>query len=133
MQHILIADDDENMRRLLQIRLEMRGHICQEAEDGSRALDALQSHDFDIVITDQEMPVMKGLELLTHIRKIPEAHRPSVIFISGRLTHDLRQAAFEAGACFVLTKPYENQEIMLAVTRIREHPRNNPFKTPPPS
>ena len=133
MQYILIVDDDETVRRLLQIRLEMRGHVCQEAEDGSQALDVLQTHQFDLVITDQEMPVMKGLELLAHIEKMPKAQRPPVIFISGCLTDDLRHAALEAGASTVIPKPYEHQDIMIEVTRILEHSRNNHLKTPPQS
>ncbi len=133
MQHILIVDDDETVRRLLQIRLEMQGHLCLEAEDGSRALDALQIHHFDLVITDYEMPVMKGLELLAHIREMPETLRPPVIFISGCLTDDLRHAALEAGACTVIPKPYETHEIMIEITRILDYPRKHQFKTPPQS
>ena len=118
MKRILIVDDYETGRLALRLRLEMRGYTCQEVENGSAALRAIQTHHFDLVITDHEMPMMTGLELLQHLGKTQECQQPPVIFVTGHLTDDLREAAQRAGACAVLAKPYDDQELMIEIARI---------------
>ena len=118
MKQILIVDDDATGRRVLRLRLEMRGYDCLEVEDGSAALKAIATHRFDLVITDHKMPVMTGLELLQNLGDSPECQRPPVIFITGQLSDDLRHAAQEAGARAVLSKPYDDCEIMIEITRL---------------
>ncbi len=118
MKQILIVDDDATGRRVLRLRLQMRGYACQEAEDGSAALQTLQTNHFDLVITDHQMPVMKGLELLKNIKDIPDLQHTPVIFVTGHLSEDLRHEAQSAGASAVLGKPYEDREIMIEVARL---------------
>lgn len=117
-QQILIVDDYESGRHVLRARLEMLGYYCQEAGNGEEALNAIQSEYFDLVITDHNMPVMTGLELLQCLAERPETQRMPVIFVTGQLSNDLRDAALRAGALAILEKPYEDEELMRAITGI---------------
>jgi len=120
MKQILIVDDYANGRQVLRERLEMQGYACQEVEDGSAALRAIQTKCFDLVITDNEMPVMTGIQLLQYLAERPEDQPPPVIFFTGHPSNELSNAAQAAGACAVLEKPFKNQELISEITRILE-------------
>jgi CheY-like chemotaxis protein len=120
MKQILIVDDYANGRQVLRERLEMQGYACQEVEDGSAALRAIQTKCFDLVITDNEMPVMTGIQLLQCLAERPEDQPPPVIFLTGHPSNELSNAAQAAGACAVLEKPYQDQELLSEITRILE-------------
>ncbi len=120
MKQILIVDDYANGRQVLRERLEMQGYACQEVEDGSAALRAIQTKCFDLVITDNEMPVMTGIQLLQYLAERPEDQPPPVIFLTGHPSNELSNAAQAAGACAVLEKPFKNPELISEITRILE-------------
>ena len=120
MKQILIVDDYANGRQVLRERLEMQGYACQEVEDGSAALRAIQAKCFDLVITDNEMPVMTGIQLLQYLAERPEDQPPPVLFLTGHPSNELSNAAQAAGACAVLEKPYKDQELISEITRILE-------------
>ena len=120
MKQILIVDDYANGRQVLRERLEMQGFACQEVEDGSAALTAIQTKCFDLVITDNEMPVMTGIQLLQYLAERPEDQPPPVLFLTGHPSNELSNAAQAAGACAVLEKPYKDQELISEITRILE-------------
>lgn len=126
MKQILIVDDFEPARRVLRERLEIQGYVCQEAEDGSKALRAMKTKQFDLVITDNQMPVMTGLQLLQYLFERPEDQRPPVIFLTGHPSNELTNAAQAAGACAVLEKPYNDQELISEITRALEQPNRTP-------
>ncbi len=120
IKRILIVDDFEPGRLVLRERLEMQGFACQEVGNGSEALKAIQTKVFDLVITDNQMPVMTGLQLLQCLAERPEDQRPPVIFATGHPSNELSNAAQAAGACAVLQKPYKDQELISEITRILE-------------
>lgn len=118
MKRILLVDDYDSGRRVLREKLEIQGYVCQEVEDGAQALKAIQGTQFDLIITDNQMPVMTGLELLQALTKKPKKLRPPIILLTGHLTEPLEQAAKMAGASAVLAKPVKDQIILSAITRI---------------
>ena len=67
LKKILLVDDDEIARSFLREILEHNGYTCEEAGNGAVALTMLHENDYGLVITDHEMPIMTGLELLEHI------------------------------------------------------------------
>jgi len=81
-KHILIVDDQPQIRSLLQEALLDLGHEPEQAADGREALAMLQNDHFDLVISDVEMPVMSGIELLSAVRK--SADPVPVILMSGK-------------------------------------------------
>ena len=118
MARILIVDDYASGRQVLRERLEILGYACQEVEHGAEALEAMQTNHFDLVITDNEMPVMTGLQLLRRLSEMREGQQPPVIFLTGNSSDELLNAAREAGACLVINKPYKHQEILSEISRL---------------
>ena len=62
MKRILLIDDFEPGRVVLRERLELQGYACQEVENGSEGLKAIETEHFDLIITDNQMPVMTGMK-----------------------------------------------------------------------
>ena len=120
MKRILIVDDFEPGRVVLRERLEIQGYACQEVENGSEALKAIETGHFDLIITDNQMPVMTGLEMLQCLAERPKDQRPPAILLTGRLSDPLSKAAQAAGARAVFGKPYKEQELISEITRILE-------------
>ncbi len=67
-KRVLVVDDEEPLRGVLRMMLELDGHQVTEADDGAEALNSFTFSEFDLVITDLEMPVMKGNELAVSIK-----------------------------------------------------------------
>ena len=115
MAKILIADDEQKMRHLLSMILEGAGHEVESVEDGSQAFSRLRETMFDMVITDIKMPVMSGIDLL---QKIKETDIPCpVIIITAFATIDSAVETMRLGASDYITKPFETEQIHLAVER----------------
>ena len=120
MKQILLVDDFEPGRLVLRERLEKHGYACQEVKNGSEALKAIEKERFDLVITDNQMPVMTGLQMLQCLAERTEDQRPPVILTTGHPSNELSNAAQAAGACAVLQKPYKGQELLSEIARILE-------------
>ncbi|MEX2493542.1 MAG: response regulator [Nitrospirales bacterium] len=118
MKRILIVDDFQPARIVLREKLEMRGYACEEVENGLEALDTLQTTHFDLVITDNKMPIMTGLELVQSLAKQPSEQRPPIILLTGNPSDHLYNEAREAGVLGVFKKPYEDRELFSEITGI---------------
>ncbi|MCC7125876.1 MAG: response regulator [Acidobacteria bacterium] len=105
--HILIVDDSRAMRMIVTRTLRQAGfkdHTFTEAEDGTTALDAIRTSKPDLVLSDWNMPNMTGIELLTQItaEKLPVKFG----FVTSESTAAMRDQAREAGALFLIAKPF---------------------------
>jgi len=113
MARILVIDDQDSIRRVVRRALEQDGHEVFDASDGELGMEILESHSFDVVITDIFMPGQDGIVTLRQVRKrFPEV---KVIVISGGDSTgmmDLRQDAELLGAVTSLQKPFNAREIM---------------------
>ncbi|RMH32230.1 MAG: response regulator [Nitrospirae bacterium] len=110
-KRILIIDDDTLTRGLLRMLFEADGFQCEEAEDGTAALDRLDRGTFDLVITDHQMPGVTGLELLQRLTLKSPTASPPIIFLTGNLSCTLKEDAYRSGASAVLAKPYNLHEL----------------------
>ena len=113
MAHILLVDDQDDVRELLCRVLESAGHTCTQAADGADALEWLEDHTPDLVITDIFMPNMDGFDLARALNSKPV--HPIVIGMSGdprEITHDL---AKNLGATSWLTKPFAPKTLLAVV------------------
>ena len=97
--HILVADDDTGSRELLTELLRHSGHSVTAVVDGREALAALTKDTFEIVLMDEEMPGMNGLEATRAILQgtAPGQKRPIIVGISGNSTHEDEQRCLAAG------------------------------------
>ena len=112
---VLIADDEVNLRKVLCALLERDGHQTTAVADGTSALDVVKAGGVDLVITDMKMPGMNGLELLRAI-KATEPGLP-VIVITAHGTVDTAVAALKDGAFDYITKPFDKDELRVAVRK----------------
>lgn len=112
MAKILIVDDEESDRLLVQAILERAGHETFFAEDGEEALREYALHGIDLVVTDLQMPEVHGFELITILREF--AKPPAVIAVSGTGPFQL-QMAEALGAKYTLQKPLNPKLLLTAV------------------
>ncbi len=112
---ILLADDDENLRRVLEFQLTEAGYLVSAAQDGAAALEIFSNNDFNCVVTDLRMPKLSGLELLEKI-KIANAEIP-VIVITAFGEVETAVTAMKAGAFDYINKPFNRDEILLTLER----------------
>ncbi len=112
---ILLADDDVNLRRVLEFQLTEAGYKVLTAQDGAEALDVFREDDFDCVITDLRMPKMSGLELLEKIKA--EGAEIPVIVITAFGEVETAVTAMKAGAFDYINKPFNRDEILLTLER----------------
>jgi two-component system chemotaxis response regulator CheY len=116
---ILIVDDSKAMRMLVKRALKQAGYgACEvtEAANGSEALDKLREHIPRLVLSDWNMPDMSGHELLTRLRAEDITVPFGMITTEG--TPEMRAKAAQAGACFLLQKPFTPEELARAVSAI---------------
>ena len=111
---ILLVDDEAAVRVTLRAILESQGYDCDEAEHGAAALALLQQEHFDLVITDNRMPVLNGIEFLKLYSQKPDP-KPPVIFFTGDISDAEKDLAMKLGARVVLQKPPNFGEIISAV------------------
>ncbi len=120
MKHrILIAEDDESLRKVLAFQLGEAGYETAAAADGEAARAKLQREDFDLVLTDLKMPGMSGIELLSWVKE----HYPhtQVIVITAFGTIDDAVRAMKEGAFDFITKPVNRDQLQVAVAKALEH------------
>jgi sigma-B regulation protein RsbU (phosphoserine phosphatase) len=118
---ILIAEDERITRMTLTRQLTTWGHEVTAVEDGQQALDQFTAGEFDIVITDWEMPRLSGLELVRRMREVKRAIYTYVILLTSRSDKSDVVAGIEAGADDFVSKPFDKEELrvrLLAGERI---------------
>lgn len=120
---LLIVDDEAANLRLLE-RLFARDYQCLTASSGAEAIDILEQHDVAIVITDQRMPGMTGIELLKQTSTL----RPHMvrILLTGYTDVEALAEAINCGLVYMyFTKPWNNDDLKLKVSRACEHYEQN--------
>ena len=118
---ILIVDDERKMRRILQIILGTKHYDIDLAQNGMEAREYFQQAPYDLVITDLKMPRMDGMALLDFIHE-DKPHVP-VIVITAYGSVESAVKAMKAGAFDYITKPFENDEIRLIVSKAIQYSR----------
>ena len=114
-EKILVVDDEEAIRKLLQRTLSREGYLCQEASSADEALDKIRDNPPALVILDITMPGKLGTELLPEIK----ASYPDTAVIMATAVADIRTAvqSMKQGACDYFTKPFGLDEVTLGVYR----------------
>ncbi len=112
---VLVADDEPNARRILEILLRKLGCEVFSAADGKAALEILHETPMDLLITDLNMPGMSGLELLAAIRQ--DGHTFPVIVVTAYGTVDNAVAAMKLGAFDFIIRPLDVEQVKIVVRR----------------
>jgi len=108
---ILIADDDDNIRRLVKMTFMDEGFEIHEASDGDEAINKAREVKPDLVILDVMMPKKVGYEVCEEIKNDPETEHAYVIFITARGTSVAEKAGESSGGDDFMVKPFEPAEL----------------------
>ncbi|HVZ92774.1 MAG TPA: response regulator [Rhizomicrobium sp.] len=116
MAHILLAEDDESLRKFLAQALVRAGHTVDDFGDGSEAWERLKGSHFDLLLTDIVMPGMDGIELAKRAAEMDGALK--IMFITGFAAVALHPSSQAPKQAKVLSKPFHLREIVAEVDRM---------------
>lgn len=107
---ILLAEDEEQLSRVLKVALTKNGHEVEIADNGQLAVELSQKSAYDVIILDIMMPIKTGLEALKEIRAT--GNKTHVIMLTAMAEVDDRVNGLDAGADDYLTKPFSLKELL---------------------
>ena len=114
--HLLIVDDDERIRSLLQQFLIQSDYLVSTAEDAEQARTLLSAIEFDLIILDVMMPGQDGISFTAELRKLQ--NKTPILLLTARGETEDRIKGLEAGADDYLPKPFEPKELLLRINAI---------------
>ena len=114
-RHILIVEDDPIMRLGMSHFLKSEGYSIIQSSDGASAIDAIENNNFDLIITDLNLPKFNGIEILQKTKAI--SHNIGVIIITAYAEIKGAVQAIKQGAFDYIAKPFSNEELLIAVER----------------
>ena len=117
----LVVEDSKTMRAMLAESLaRIPGMKVVEAENGLAGIRALATQQFDLVVTDVNMPVMDGLKLVRHVRGDPRHEKTPIVIITTESAPNDRDRAMALGANAYIEKPIQAPRVIRAVKRLLE-------------
>ena len=118
MADILVVEDDESVRTLLETNLLIKGHNVLRAQSGSECLSILEKQVPNLIVLDLMLPDADGIELLEMIRERPDSERIPVLILTAKGDERDRVRGFAAGADDYLVKPFFSTELLLRIDRL---------------
>ena len=118
MRRVLVVDDEENIRVVLRTLLKKHNYQVEAAESAETALEQLERFDPDFVLADVRMSGMTGLELCVELKA--RSSLATVILMSAYGSVDLAIEAMKAGAYDYISKPFKQDEVLIALTKAEE-------------
>ena len=121
-KHILVVDDESNMRRGLRDNLEFEGYEVSEAEDGAVALEVLKDVSPDLIILDVMMPNLSGFEVCKQLRR--DGNETPIILLTAKGEEIDKVLGLEMGADDYVQKPFSIRELIARVKAILRRSKN---------
>lgn len=115
---LLVVDDDPDLREYLMDELSGDAGSVHVESNGKKALDYLQDHQVDVVISDVMMPVMDGFELCEAIKKSPVLSSIPVILLTARVESNSREHGLSLGADAYVPKPFERKNLLEIISKL---------------
>ena len=113
MKRILIVDDDDEIRELLEFDVSQSGYFVDTASDGKEGLNKALNNSYDLIILDVMMPKMNGFDVCKNIRQAKLAI--PILMLTAKGTIDDKTVGFDCGADDYLVKPFDVQEVLLRI------------------
>lgn len=115
---ILTVDDSASIRVTIKMALTGAGYSVDEAENGAAGIAKANAGNFDLIITDLNMPVMDGLTMIEELRKNPAHAGVPIIFLTTESDEAMKQRAKAAGATGWLTKPFNPEQLVKIAKKV---------------
>ena len=123
MARILVADDDVDIRELVEFKLSTLGHEIVAVADGAAAVEVCRAQRPDLAVLDVMMPGVSGLEAIRVIRADPGLADLPVILLTARAQDSDVETGFDSGADDYITKPFSPRELAARVEALLERSR----------
>ena len=123
MARIVVADDDIDIRELVEFKLSTLGHDVVAVSDGAAAVDACQARRPDLAVLDVMMPGVSGLDAIRAIRADPALADLPVILLTARAQENDVETGFDSGADDYITKPFSPRELASRVQALLSRSR----------
>lgn len=114
---IVLAEDNSTLSLLLKFRLEKEGYKLLIAADGKEAIELIEQHNPELILTDIMMPFISGLEVISHVRNKLNLQTPIIVF-SAAGQEEMVLKAFNLGANDFMGKPFSPNELVIRVKRL---------------
>ncbi|MFV8375459.1 response regulator transcription factor [Flavobacterium sp. LB1P62] len=114
---IVLAEDNSVLSLLLKFRLEKEGYKLLIAIDGKQAIELIEEHNPELILTDIMMPFVSGLEVISHVRNKLNVPTPIVVFSSAG-QEEIVLKAFDLGATDFMSKPFSPHELVIRIKRL---------------
>ena len=118
MKKILVVDDSSSMRQMISYTLKSAGFDVIEAVDGKDGLDKAKKQPLDAVLTDQNMPNMDGLTLVSQLRGLPNFQKTPIIMLTTEASDDMKMRGRAAGATGWIVKPFDPQKLLEVMKKV---------------
>ncbi|MEM9620482.1 MAG: response regulator [Pseudomonadota bacterium] len=116
---VLIVDDSSAMRMMVLRTLRQAGfgdHDFVQADDGTTALETIEAEAPDVVLCDWNMPTMNGIDVLKTLNEKEHKPMPKFGFVTTEATGEMRKVAGDAGAAFMIAKPFTAESFQASLT-----------------
>lgn len=118
MHSILAVDDSISMRKMVSFTLKSAGYEVVEAVDGEDAFDKARTRDFDLVLTDQNMPRLDGIGLTKRLREHPKFKNTPILILTTESSDEMKKAGRAAGATGWLVKPFDPTKLIEVIKKV---------------
>lgn len=115
---ILVVDDSASIRQMVETTLKSKGYDTTLAKDGQEALEKCQVRRFDFVLTDQNMPRMDGLTLISSLRTISAYRTVPLIMLTTEASDEMKAKGKAAGATGWMVKPFDPAKLLEIVAKV---------------
>ena len=115
---ILIVDDSESIRKLVQFNLNNAGYYVLVANNGLEALKYFKEEAIHLLLTDLHMPIMNGMELIKEVRKLEKYKHIPILFLTTETQITLKKEAKEAGATGWIVKPFVFEKLLATIHKV---------------
>lgn len=116
--NILTVDDSASIRMTTKITLTGAGYSVTEAVDGQDGLTKAMAGNFDLIVTDLNMPNMNGLEMIRALRQSPAHTGVPIIFLTTESDAEMKSQAKAAGATGWITKPFDPEQLVKIARKV---------------
>lgn len=118
MANIMIVDDSASMRQMVSFTLKSAGHTVTEAIDGSDGLSKSQTAQFDLIISDVNMPNKTGIEMTAEIKKQASYKFTPILLLTTESAGDMKMKGKAAGATGWIVKPFNPETLKQTVDKV---------------